>query len=85
MTSIVTDKLSQFCKIPSEMLDDNSFIDAYKELLNTELDKRIDAVLKSNYKTYEKFLNCKNCLHLWDLLKHWRILHSDYLRRSWDD
>jgi hypothetical protein len=54
MTSIVTDKLSQFCKIPSEMLDDNSFIDAYKELLNTELDKRIDAVLKSNYKILEE-------------------------------
>lgn len=54
MTSIVTDKLSQFCKIPSEMLDDNSFIDAYKELLNTELDKRIDAVLKSNYEILEE-------------------------------
>ena len=54
MTSIVTDKLSHFCKIPSEMLDDNSFMDFYKELLNTELDKRIDAVLKSNYEILEE-------------------------------
>lgn len=54
MTSIVTDKLSHFCKIPSEMLDDNSFMDSYKELLNTELDKRIDAVLKSNYEILEE-------------------------------
>lgn len=54
MTSIVTDKLSQFCKIPSEMLDDNSFMDSYKELLNRELDKRIDAVLKSNYEILEE-------------------------------
>ena len=54
MTSIVTDKLSQFCKIPSEMLDDNIFMDSYKELLNTELDKRINAVLKSNYEILEE-------------------------------
>ena len=54
MTSIVKDKCSQFCKIPSEMLDDNSFMDAYKELLNTELDKRIDVILKSNYEILEE-------------------------------
>jgi hypothetical protein len=54
MTSIVTDKLSHFCKIPSEMLDDNIFMDSYKELLNTELDKRINAVLKSNYEILEE-------------------------------
>jgi hypothetical protein len=54
MTSLVKDKWSQFCKIPSEMLDDNSFMDAYKELLNRELDKRIDAVLKSNYEILEE-------------------------------
>lgn len=54
MTSIVTDKWSRFCEIPSEMLEDNNFMIAYKELLNTELDKRIDAVLKSNYEILEE-------------------------------
>lgn len=54
MTSIVTDKLSRFCEIPSEMIEDNSFLTAYKELLNKELDKRIDAVLKSNYEIIDE-------------------------------
>jgi Leucine-rich repeat (LRR) protein len=54
MTSIVTDKLSRFCEIPTEMIEDNSFLTAYKELLNKELDKRIDAVLKSNYEILEE-------------------------------
>jgi putative IMPACT (imprinted ancient) family translation regulator len=54
MTSIVTDKWSRFCEIPSEMLEDNNFMVAYKELLNTELDKRIDAILKSNYEILEE-------------------------------
>ena len=54
MTSIVTDKWSRFCTIPSELIEDNSFLTAYKELLNTELDKRIHAVLKSNYKILEE-------------------------------
>jgi Leucine-rich repeat (LRR) protein len=54
MTSIVTDKWSRFCEIPTEMVQDNSFLTAYKELLNTELDKRIGAVLKSNYEILEE-------------------------------
>jgi Leucine-rich repeat (LRR) protein len=54
MTSIVTDKWSRFCEIPTEMIQDNSFLTAYKKLLNTELDKRIDAVLKSNYEILEE-------------------------------
>ena len=54
MTSIVTDKLSRFCEIPTEMIEDNSFLTAYKELLNKELDKRIEAVLKSNYEILEE-------------------------------
>lgn len=54
MTSLVKDKWSQFCKIPSEMLDDNSFMDAYKDLLNKELDKRIDAILKSNFEILDE-------------------------------
>ena len=36
------------------MMEDNIFLTAYKELLNTELDKRIDAVLKSNYEILEE-------------------------------
>jgi hypothetical protein len=54
MTSIVTDKWSRFCEIPTEMIQDNSFLTAYKKLLNTELNKRIDAVLKSNYEILEE-------------------------------
>lgn len=54
MTSIVTDKISRFCKIPPEMLEDNSFMVAYKELLNTKLDKKVNAVLKSNYEILEE-------------------------------
>ena len=54
MTSIVTDKWSRFCEIPTEMIEDNIFLTAYKKLLNTELDKRIDAVLKSNYEILEE-------------------------------
>ena len=54
MTSIVTDKWSRFCTIPTGLIEDNSFLTAYKELLNTELDKRIHAVLKSNYEILEE-------------------------------
>jgi Leucine-rich repeat (LRR) protein len=54
MTSIVTDKWSRFCEIPTGLIEDNSFLTAYKELLNTELDKRINAVLKSNYEILEE-------------------------------
>jgi Leucine-rich repeat (LRR) protein len=54
MTSIVTDKWSRFCEIPTALIEDNSFLTAYKELLNTELDKRINAVLKSNYEILEE-------------------------------
>ena len=54
MTSIVTDKWSRFCTIPNGLIEDNSFLTAYKELLNTELDKRIHAVLKSNYEILEE-------------------------------
>lgn len=53
MTSIVTDKLSRFCEIPAEMLENKSFMVAYKGLLNTELDKRVNAVLKSNFDILE--------------------------------
>jgi Leucine-rich repeat (LRR) protein len=54
MTSIVTDKWSRFCEIPTGLIEDNSFLTVYKELLNTELDKRIHAVLKSNYEILEE-------------------------------
>ena len=54
MTSIVTDKWSRFCTIPNGLIEDNSFLTAYKELLNIELDKRIHAVLKSNYEILEE-------------------------------
>lgn len=54
MTSIVTDKWSRFCTIPTGLIEDNSFLTAYKELLNTELDKRIHAILKSNYEILEE-------------------------------
>ena len=54
MTSIVTDKLSRSCEIPAEILDNKSFMVAYKELLNTELDKKVNAVLKSNYEILEE-------------------------------
>lgn len=55
MTSVVTDKMGQFCKIPTEMLDDKNFMIAYIELLNTELDKRSQVILKSNYDIVESF------------------------------
>lgn len=54
MTSIVTDKWSRFCEIPTGLIEDNSFLAAYKELLNKELDKRIHAVLKSKYEILEE-------------------------------
>ena len=54
MTSIVTDKWSRFCEIPTRLIEDNSFLTAYKELLNKELDMRINAVLKSNYEILEE-------------------------------
>jgi hypothetical protein len=36
------------------LIEDNSFLTVYKELLNTELDKRVQAVLKSNYEILEE-------------------------------
>lgn len=56
MTSIVTDKWSRFCEIPTNMISDNIFLAAYKELINTELDKRIETILKSNYEVLNKTL-----------------------------
>lgn len=54
MTSIVTDKWSRFCEIPPEMIEDNSFLSAYEELFNKELDMRVNAILKSNYEILEE-------------------------------
>lgn len=53
LSALVTDKYGKFCKIPTEMLEDKGFMVAYNELLNTELDKRVNAVLKSNYDILE--------------------------------
>lgn len=50
MKSLMTDKWGSLCEFPSEMLEDVSFMDEYMELLNSELDKRINAILKSNFK-----------------------------------
>ena len=55
MTSIVSDRYSQFCTIPSEMIEDKSFIEAYSELLETELDSRVESILKTNYDIIETF------------------------------
>lgn len=49
MKSLMTDKWGSLCEFPSEMLEDVSFMDEYMELLNSELDKRINAILKSNF------------------------------------
>jgi Leucine-rich repeat (LRR) protein len=54
MTSIVTDKWSRFCEIPTGLIENNSFLTAYKELLNKELDWRVNEVLKSNYEILEE-------------------------------
>lgn len=53
MTSIVTDKFSSFLEIPIAMKDDSSFVEAYINLLDAELDKRIKAILKANYEIVE--------------------------------
>ena len=55
MTSIVTDRYSQYCTIPSEMIEDKSFVEAYTELLETELDSRVESILKTNYDIIETF------------------------------
>ena len=49
MKSLMTDKWGSLCEFPSEMLEDVCFMDEYMELLNSELDKRINAILKSNF------------------------------------
>ena len=49
MKSLMTDKWGSLCEFPSEMLEDVSFMDEYMELLNSELDKRVNAILKSNF------------------------------------
>lgn len=53
MTSLVTDKFGSFFKIPKEFIDDSRFIVEYIKLLNTELDKRVKAILKTNYDIVE--------------------------------
>ena len=45
----MTDKWGSLCEFPSEMLEDVCFMDEYMELLNSELDKRVNAILKSNF------------------------------------
>jgi hypothetical protein len=53
MSSLMTDKLSKFCKISPELINDRSFYDAYRKLLNFELDKRVSAILKYRYEVLE--------------------------------
>lgn len=53
MCSLMTDKLSIFCQIAPELINDRSFYDAYRSLLNVEIDKRVSAILKSNYEVLE--------------------------------
>ena len=53
MSSLMTDKLSKFCKISPELINDRSFYDAYRKLLNYELDKRVSAILKYRYEVLE--------------------------------
>lgn len=53
MSSLMTDKLSKFCEIAPELINDRNFYDAYRKLLNIELDKRVSAILKSNYEVLE--------------------------------
>jgi hypothetical protein len=53
MTSLMTDKLSKFCQIAPELINDRSFYDDYRKLLNFELDKKVSAILKSNYEVLE--------------------------------
>ena len=53
MTSLMTDKWGDFCQISSELINDRSFYDAYRNLLNIELDMRVSAILKSNYEVLE--------------------------------
>jgi hypothetical protein len=55
MTSIMTDRYSQFCTIPAEMIEDKSFVEAYSELLDAELDSRVESILKTNYDIIESF------------------------------
>lgn len=53
MSSLMTDKFSKFCEISPELINDRSFYDAYRNLLNIELDMRVSAILKSNYEVLE--------------------------------
>lgn len=53
MISIVTDKHSAFFEIPTELIHEEYFVKAYRELLESELDKRVKAILKTNYEIVE--------------------------------
>ncbi len=53
MVSIVTDKYSAFFEIPTELIYDEHFVKAYRELLEAELDKRVQSILKTNYEIVE--------------------------------
>lgn len=53
MISIVTDKHSAFFEIPTELIYDEHFVKAYRELLEAELDKRVRSILKTNYEIVE--------------------------------
>ncbi|WP_288984193.1 leucine-rich repeat domain-containing protein [uncultured Flavobacterium sp.] len=54
MTSLMTDKWSKFCEIAPELINDKSFYDVYIKFLNIELDKRVTAILKSNFEVLEE-------------------------------
>lgn len=53
MISIVTDKHSAFFEIPTELIYNEQFVKAYRELLEAELDKRVKSILKTNYEIIE--------------------------------
>ncbi len=40
-------------EIPTEFIEDENFIEEYEKILNVELDKRVKAVLKTNYEITE--------------------------------
>lgn len=54
MLSLMTHKWGSFCSIPSENLKDANFMDSYIALLHKEVDKRIEAVLKSNFEVIKE-------------------------------
>jgi hypothetical protein len=53
MTSIMTDRYGQFCKIPNAMIEDKRFVEAYIKLLEAELNTRVESILKTNYDIIE--------------------------------